>query len=761
MRVEHQALPGNGQSPPSVALAGPPPEQVEAYEEPEANLREYLRIFRKRRRTILCALCAMVGAAAVYVLAAPRVYRATAKVQVLQPDTPPSLLLLSDATKTPQVSLKTQAKIVQSSVIAGEVAKALALDRIDPVQVTPRDLSRNLRVDMEEPDVLAISVDDTSPGRAKRIADQVQTSYIEHSKETSSEEANSACTFLDDQLASAQRDVEKAEKKVKEYKARYNIEDTDAIAMMKAQVAVNYSAEAERARADMQAATAEIASLRARLAATRPTRVVQHVMNDPVADGFIKEIADLEVELARAKAQFPPTHPKVVETAERLDDLRAQQRQRFGQKQSSFVLQAVEEPNPDYEALRQRLRDQQSDAEALRAKLDALTGVAGQSEASMHDMPQAHLELARLEHTKDVAEKNYLSLLEQLQQAKLNKARELGVARVVDWAEKPEAPVSPRPGRTLVLALILGILAGISVALLQEQVDTSVDDPDELVERTGLTVLGFIPAARSPEMAARITVRSPRSPMAEGMRAVHYNLKFSFLDAPLRTVMVTSASAGEGKSFTSSNLAIISAQAGARTILVDADLRRPTQHKVFNLTRSPGLSNVLAGEVSLDQALQSTEVDGLLLLPAGTTPPNPTALLDSKRMVELVGQLRDRADLVVFDTPPTLLLSDSMVLTSHVDGALLVVQQGKAAVRALAQVRRVLEQGRGHVIGAVINKVHVEHGNYYYHYYTDYYYYSATDGEKRKRRHRRSRMPVPDPAAEPVTAPETGSDADA
>ncbi len=212
-----------------------------------------------------------------------------------------------------------------------------------------------------------------------------------------------------------------------------------------------------------------------------------------------------------------------------------------------------------------------------------------------------------------------------------------------------------------------------------------------------------------------ITISNPRSPIAEAYRTLRTNLEFSNLDKSLRALLVTSAGAEEGKSTTLANLAVTIAQSGKRVILVDADLRRPTQHQIFGLKNNAGLTDMVrADEILANPPLQETTVPHLQVLTSGQLPPNPAEILGSKRMSEILTALLEHADMLLFDAPPVLAVTDAAVLSQKVDGVLLVVSAGKTKRENAHKAQLQLEKINARVIGAVLNNVQAERGAQYY-----------------------------------------------
>jgi non-specific protein-tyrosine kinase len=206
-----------------------------------------------------------------------------------------------------------------------------------------------------------------------------------------------------------------------------------------------------------------------------------------------------------------------------------------------------------------------------------------------------------------------------------------------------------------------------------------------------------------------VTITDPRSPASEAYRALRTNLSFYNLDKPLRTLVITSPAAGEGKSTTAANLAVTMAQSGRRTILVDCDLRRPSQHEVFGLLMSPGLTNVALDEVG-DLPLQATAVENLWLLSSGPKPPNPADVLGASRMDSLIEQLMEKAEIVLFDAPPVMAAADAVILGAKTDGVLLVIQAGKTRRDHSERARELLEKARVRIIGATLTNAPKDSG---------------------------------------------------
>jgi capsular exopolysaccharide synthesis family protein len=300
----------------------------------------------------------------------------------------------------------------------------------------------------------------------------------------------------------------------------------------------------------------------------------------------------------------------------------------------------------------------------------------------------------------------------------------LGNVDIVEQASAPLLPVRPNVPLNLALGLLLGMAIGIGLALLQEQFDDTVRGEEDATRFASAPALATVPVFGKQHTTATILPHGTGGRPGDAYRVLRYNLGFVMPEPGGHTVLITSCGPKEGKTTTALNLAIAAAATGRKVVLVDSDLRRSTLRGVFETNGAKGLTDLLAGQVSLSDVLQTADGTGLMFIPPGSHAPNPTDLLDSSQMRSTVAQLRSQADLVVFDSPPILAVADSLVLASLSDAVLIVCVPGFSHRRALAQARVLLRHIGHSVSGLVLNKVEPKTG---YGYYQGYDYYSAYD----------------------------------
>ena len=300
-------------------------------------------------------------------------------------------------------------------------------------------------------------------------------------------------------------------------------------------------------------------------------------------------------------------------------------------------------------------------------------------------------------------------------------------AEIVVMHDQPmisDSPVSPNVTLNLVLGGIIGLIFGISIAFFLEYLDTSVKSLEDVERYLQVPVLAVIP-----KDVGILHKQSGSSPDAEAYRILRTNIEFNRKNPEDNAITIVSGGAGEGKSTTLVNLAYICAQGGYTTLMIDADLRRPRLHTFFDINNAVGLTNYLTTELMLEDVILQTPVDNLYFMPSGILPTDAAGILNSRRMSELIQDVKQRFDLVLVDSPPILGVSDASVLASEVDLTMIVIQHRKLPRNMLLRVKQAVENVGGNVIGVVLNNVDIRSDSQYQ-YYTSYYtYYAPTESQ--------------------------------
>ena len=378
---------------------------------------------------------------------------------------------------------------------------------------------------------------------------------------------------------------------------------------------------------------------------------------------------------------------------------------------------------------------------------DSLAGLEGQMEEISTLINETLIELEQLGEPETADERDeqarleallagyrntYATLLQSYEEIRLTAAQSADAVSVLKPAQAPQRPIRPRLIRNTALAYATGGMVGLGIAFLIEYLDDKIASPEDVDRALGVNTLGVIPKFNGGK-SSLVARDHPLSTITESFRKLRTNLQFSNVDQDLITLLVTSAGPTEGKSITVANLAVVMAQSGLRVAVVDADLRRPVQHKLFGVHPRGGLTESLVAD-SLYVGLQSVpDVEDLVLLPAGDRPPNPADLLGSKRMGDLLEMLANKVDVVLIDSPPVLPVADGVVLAQRVDGVLVVVDAGETRHEIGREGLEHLRKVGANVVGVVLNRaIPGEDGAYYY--YSGYYGENGNGKEKRGER---------------------------
>ena len=402
--------------------------------------------------------------------------------------------------------------------------------------------------------------------------------------------------------------------------------------------------------------------------------------------------------------------------------------------------------------LRKKIMDKRIEVSSLEVRSRLIEEQLRMAEAQLGDIPRKEIILSRLERSRETTERLYIALIEKLQEAQIAEQSELGYVEVIDQAIVPTSPVRPQVRLNLLLGAVFGLVFGIGLAFVRNAVDNKVRKPEDLRKR-GHSVIGLVPdmervirqdfkgqefvSIDGREYSTRlISLLNPLSPISEGYRRVRTNIQFCRPDTDLHTIMITSPGPAEGKTVTALNLAITMAQAGRRTLYVDADLRRPQGHRMMGMDRGGGLVDLLFDALPDNVEQFATDLDSYLyVIPAGRDVPNPAEVLGSQKMQKLLKHWRQTFDVVLIDTPPTLVVADALILATKCDATLIVCSAGETNWQAVDRCSEAIEGVGADVIGVLLNRFDAKaaYGGYKYGYgygyeygYGNYYYYGPS-----------------------------------
>jgi len=407
-----------------------------------------------------------------------------------------------------------------------------------------------------------------------------------------------------------------------------------------------------------------------------------------------------------------------------------------------------EDPFASSQEIFTKIVEQEVEVHAAKSRAQEYKTLVDLMGARLTSLPTQTLQYARLERVLLLNEKLYLAMKQKYEESRITEAGQLGKVRILDPALISEK-VKPRKKMNILFGLILGLGVGFGYAFFREVLDNTVSSVEHL-ERKGLTVIGIIPdmghqsqvklgsKIKNPSQGGTdfrrrlITYEDPKSPISESYRSLRTNITYASANSKIKSLLISSPQPGEGKSTTTANLAIAFAQLRKRTLLIDADLRKPVMHNVFGLERGPGLAEYLLGEIEdIDKIIRSVKVDNLFLISAGGLPPNPSELLGSDRMNALVDKLEQEWDMVLFDSPPLVAVTDATMMSGEIDAIAMVVKAGQTDRAAVDRAIDIVTNVNAPLIGVILNGASPEtlSGKYSY-YYSYYNYYHHSDEKK-------------------------------
>ena len=712
----------------------------------ESTIGESLRILRKRKWLILASLVTIFSVVAIASLKLPKVYEASGTIEINKPDA--SLNFQNSTTFSldyfDPTELETDMRILQSDLLALQVIRDLNLDRRqefsgqatpspsssldltpDPLQSDPAqasaaigDFKSSLRVNLS-PNTRIIEVHYRSrdPQVAATVVNTLMQTYVENNFKARFDSTMQASDWLQRQLVDLQMKVETSQEKLVRYQREHEIlgiDEKQNITMAKLDELNKQLTSAQSDRMDKEALYRLVESGDPDAIASSAGGIETGAGSQSASqllESLRGKQADLRIQAADMNTQFGPSYPKLTHLDNQLKEIDAQivaEMKKVASKVRGQYTTALQRENMLHDAFEK----QKQEANKLN---------------------ESAIEYTLLKRDVDTNRQLYEGLLQKLKEAGVTAGLKSNNFRIVDTARPPTGPIEPNIPRNLMFAVVLGLGSGVGLAFLLEGLDSTVRTTEQAQMISGLASLGMIPLgsksaregpnpkrlviATSKEAVELVTQVRPQSQMAESYRALRTSLLLSNLGAPPKVIMVTSALPQEGKTTTSINCAVVLAQKGVRVLLIDADLRRPSIHKTLGMGPHSGLSNVLTGSTTTEQAITRTTIlPNLFVLAAGTPPPNPAELLASTNMRDLLAQLREQYDHIVIDTPPSLSVTDAVVLSPRADAVVLVIRSGQTTKQALRRSRDVLTQVSANVVGVLLNAVDLSSPDYYYYY---------------------------------------------
>jgi succinoglycan biosynthesis transport protein ExoP len=707
----------------------------------EPHLYDYLLILRKHQWLILSFMLAVVTIVAIATFRMQPVYVATARVEI---DRENANILPFQGTDSYDFMMdlenyiETQSKILTSETLALQTIRNNALSA-RPEFASPNGPSEAIAsgslANQKRPPELAeflgslsvrrvansrlmdVSFESTDPQLAARIVNAHITSYIEQNFRSKYEATTQASTWLTSQLDDLRVKVQKSEDALITYERQNQIWTLDD----KQNITTQRLADVNRELTDAQSERMKKESL-FQFAKSGNLDAVPQIQSNVTLMELLRRRSDLLSQYNDAVSQYGPNFPKVLR-------LQAQ----------------LKEVDDNVEKEKQKIVDiLESDFREARDRETMLTGALDVQKVAANQMAEKLVEYNILKREAEALKTLYDGLMTKLKETAISASLRSSNIRVVDPAMIPSTPARPAKARNVALAFLVGLVGGIGLALMREYLDNTVKTPDDVETLSRLPSLAVVPQfAGSNGNGKRhgllqgfssnghdkrielVAQHLPKSQMSEAFRALRTSILLSQADHPPQVILVTSALPREGKTTAAANLAVTLAQLGDKTVLVDADLRKPGVGRLLNLVggKYAGLSSYLAGVSSLDLvSVPHPAIPNLVAIPTGPLPPNPADLLSSHKLVEAIAELRTKFKFIVIDSPPIMAATDAVILSVQADGVLLVVRSGETPKEAFTRTRDLLNSVKCRILGVVLNAVDASAPDYYYSY--RYYPYS-------------------------------------
>ena len=728
----------------------------------ESALGEYLRVLIKRKWIVLACLATIFSVVAIESLRETKIYEAVGTIAINKPDT--SLNFQNAATFSldyyDPTEVETEVKILQGEALALQVIRELDLDRRpefgggplpapssldlapDPLQVDPARASAmlggfksNLHVTLiPNTRIIEVRYRSSDPQMAALVVNTLTKIYIENNRKTRFDSTMEASDWLEKQQLDLRMKVETAQEKLVRYQKEHEILGLDE----KQNITTEKLGELNKELTMAESERMDKESFYRLVESGDPDAIASNASgaqgagvqsSSQLLESLRSKQADLKIQVADMNTQFGPSYPKVAQLNNQSKEVDAQiqgEMKKVASKVRGQYMTALHRESLLHDALEK----QKQEANKLN---------------------ESAIEYNILKRDAETYRLLYEGILQKLKEAGVSAGLKANNFHPVDSARPPTGPIEPNIPRNLGFAFLLGLATGVGLAFLLEGLDNTIRTTEQASMISGLAPLGMIPLgsksaregpnpkrlviASSKEAVELVTQVRPQSQMAESYRALRTSLLLSNLGSPPKVIMVTSALPQEGKTTTSINCAVVLAQKGVRVLLIDADLRRPSIHKTLGMGPRSGLSNVLTGSNTLEQTItRSTILPNLFILPAGTPPPNPAELLASANMRDVLAKLREQYDHIVVDTPPSLSVTDAVVLSPRADAVVLVIRSGQTTKQALRRARDILAQVNAKVVGVLLNAVDLSSPDYYYYYeyqgkYARYYQEEGTSGD--------------------------------
>lgn len=671
------------------------------------SLKEYGDILRRRRAIILQTFVIVLVAGTLITLFQPLVYQSSARLLLEPPsyfintvsNDPLNELFKLNAPYSPG----TQVELLKSSKIRKRAAEKMTNGKgLMSYTVTPVEGGTSIVELMAEGD---------DPSAVADTANNVLKAYIDDVNDGGVNKLNAVYEEAARNQKKWNQVKNKSEMDLLNYQKKYKISEmqseTESLQKLLGGLSETYQGQLSQ----INYLTTRIAQIDGFLNSGKNSKTRLGLLNIEQDEGWQslqRTLADKESVLAAAKQDYGADSDKMIAMQAELARLKQYEKS----YKASFSNRTLQR-DPTYESFDAELKKLKIDLLSLQNAAKPNQTEIARIKARLASVPDFTNVTKEKQQTQEFAAKQIEYFTTKMQDLDLRRNAKVEGSRIIEEAGVPSEPIRPKKPQNIMFAGLLGIFFGLCLALLQELLDDRINSPEEAERVLRLPNLGHVPLVEE-EGLRLIRDISTFSPLMESYRSLRTNLNFAAVGNSLRTMVITSSVPAEGKSTTAANLAMAMALDGKRVIIVDADLRRPSLHKLFRLESSPGLTDVLVGTHEVEEVIKSSGVDNVSVISAGSPPPNPAELLGSSKMTDLIEKLKSLADIVLFDSPPALAVADSIVLAGRTDGVLLVIGYGETKKANSRKAVELLTRANARVLGTVLNRIEGPSSGYYY-----------------------------------------------
>ena len=753
---------------------GTPPGHTNRTGSQEKTLNDYIGMMLRGKWWILLIMILVVSIALYLTLQEEPVYQAETSVMLnTMSDTQPNIVpgFAGNAGR----NIRNELEILKSRQLAEQVAKSLIERKylseetedyipviamyeegrkvgVAPLgSITSRVQRQTSFEHLRDSDMILVRAQSRYPEEAALLSQTYAKIYYDRNHQTSRSHSKSLREFLEAQLRERERQLNQAEERLREYMEQHGVVTIDSESEKVINQLAALEARREELNVEIESRQQTMASVKTQLEEQEPGVAKRLGSTD---DSYIRmlqeQMAQIELERDRVIAHNPDAvdqeqyKNRLSEIENRLNSLRAT----LDRRTEEYMRELTPGDEGYLRQLKQRLLEGEIELQGLELRKQATQQSIDEFERQFDQLPRMGMEFARLQRAQQSAEQLYLFIEQKYNEAMIAEQSEFGSVDIIDPALVPSSPISPDLQKNLMMAVIIGLGLGMGFVFMKEIMTGKINSPEELRKRgyNLLTIIGDMSSEtrRASKRAALninnnmidahiISIANPISPLSESYRWLRTNINFDLSDKQTKTLLVTSPNPGEGKSTTAANVAATYAQAGEQVLLIDTDIRRPSVHTMIGVSDQPGLTNVLFGEMGAMDAIQHTAIENFDILACGTSPHNPASIYGTRlgwlKMKALVDSLKERYDIIIFDSAPVLAATDPSVIASFVDGVIIVISSEDTKLKELDVTKETIDTVGGRMLGVVVNRFNYR--NTYGNSYAGKYYNYGSYGQKK------------------------------